>query len=127
MPAKRRQVIDADEHPDMPTEQEEMSAATFLAAVKARLMDWGKVEQYHEFVVALSGSVDAKAAVRILRGHDDLLAVFKRKFAPRADLMQIKEELREEAPVNTDGPVPPPMPPPGAPPRKGVVKQELGT
>jgi len=130
MPTPRQKqagaAIDADDFPDMPTEQEEMSAATFLAAVKTRLMDWGKVEQYHEFVVALSGSVDAKAAVRILRGHDDLLKVFKRKFAPRADLMQIKEELREEDPTPSDGPVPPPMPPPGGPPRKGMVKKELG-
>merc|ERR1719162_2561455 len=101
MPAKRRQVIDADEHPDMPTEQEEMSAATFLAAVKARLTEWGKVDQYHEFVLALSGTVDAKAAVRILRGHDDLLSVFKSKFAPQSDLIKIKAELEFEGPADS--------------------------
>jgi predicted kinase len=102
----------------MPTEQEEMSAAAFLAAVKARLVDWGKVDQYHEFVVALSGTVDAKAAVRILRGHDDLLSVFRRKFAPKADLMQIKAEIDEN---DTSLPHAPPIPPPGS-----AVKQELG-
>merc|ERR1719434_612152 len=47
-----------------PTEQEEMSAATFLAAVKSRLTEWGKLEQYHEFVLAVSGSVDTRKVVR---------------------------------------------------------------
>merc|ERR1712000_431679 len=70
-----------------PTEQEEMSAAAFLAAVKTRLTEWGKLDQYHEFVLAVSGTVDAKAAVKILRGHDDLLRVFRRKFAPNSDLL----------------------------------------
>eukprot|EP00408_Alexandrium_pacificum_P022751 CAMPEP_0171183258 /NCGR_PEP_ID=MMETSP0790-20130122/15187_1 /TAXON_ID=2925 /ORGANISM="Alexandrium catenella, Strain OF101" /LENGTH=1052 /DNA_ID=CAMNT_0011648231 /DNA_START=75 /DNA_END=3230 /DNA_ORIENTATION=+ len=111
-------VEDVDEAvPGLPTEQEEVSASTFLAAVKARLVEWGKVEQYHEFILALSGTVDAKAAVRILRGHDDLLRVFKRKFAPEADLMAIKAELKEEDP---DLPHPPAHPPTGG------VKQELG-
>jgi len=102
----------------LPTQQEEVSASTFLAAVKARLTEWGKVEQYHEFILALSGTVDAKAAVRILRGHDDLLRVFKRKFAPEADLVAIKAELKEE---DSDAPRPPAHPP------HGGVKQELGT
>jgi len=110
---------DAEFAVGLPTEQEEISASTFLAAVKARLVEWGKVEQYHEFVLALSGIVDAKAAVRILRGHDDLLRVFRRKFAPQADLMAIKAELKEE-----DGDMPHP---PSHPPTKGgMVKQELG-
>jgi predicted kinase len=115
------QPVDADTYEPpkgMPSEQEEMSAAAFLAAVKARLVDWGKTDQYHEFVVALSGTVDAKAAVRILRGHDDLLSVFRRKFAPKADLMQIKAEIDEN---DTSRPHAPPVPPPG-----GAVKQELG-
>jgi len=103
--------------PGAPTEQEEVSASTFLAAVKARLTEWGKVEQYHEFILALSGTVDAKAAVRILKGHDDLLRVFRRKFAPQADLSAIKQELREE-----DGDAPHP---PSHPPSMGGVKQEL--
>jgi len=98
----------------LPTSQEEMSAATFLAAVKARLTEWGKLDQYHEFVLALSGTVDAKAAVRILRGHDDLIRVFKRKFAPKADLLSIKAELD-----TGDEPHPPQSRPPSA------VKQEL--
>lgn len=102
-----------------PTEQEEVSASTFLAAVKTRLTEWGKVDQYHEFILALSGTVDAKAAVRILRGHDDLLHVFRRKFAPKADLNAIKSELREE-----DGDLPHP---PSHPPNIGRVKQELGS
>lgn len=102
-----------------PTEQEEVSASTFLAAVKTRLTEWGKVDQYHEFILALSGTVDAKAAVRILRGHDDLLRVFRRKFAPKADLNAIKSELREE-----DGDLPHP---PSHPPNIGRVKQELGS
>mmetsp|Transcript_25416 Transcript_25416/g.46146 ORF Transcript_25416/g.46146 Transcript_25416/m.46146 type:complete len:950 (-) Transcript_25416:65-2914(-) len=97
-----------------PTEDEEVSASTFLAAVKARLLEWGKVQQYHDFVLALSGSVDARAAVRILRGHDDLLQVFQRKFAPKADLTAIKAEIEED-----DAPRPPSNPP-GHP----VVKQE---
>jgi len=101
------------------TEQEEVSASTFLSAVKMRLTEWGKVDQYHEFILALSGQVDAKAAVRILRGHDDLLRVFKRKFAPQADLNAIKSELQEE-----DGDVPHP---PSHPPHVGRVKQELGS
>jgi len=46
--------------------------------------------------MSLSGTVDAKSAVRILRGHDDLLRVFRSKFAPRADLVAIKQELTEE-------------------------------
>jgi len=102
----------------LPTEQEEVSASTFLAAVKTRLTEWGKVDQYHEFILALSGTVDAKAAVRILRGHDDLLRVFRRKFAPKADLNAIKSELREE-----DGDLPHP---PSHPPNIGRVKQEPG-
>jgi len=102
-----------------PTEQEEVSASTFLAAVKTRLTEWGKVDQYHEFILALSGTVDAKAAVRILRGHDDLLRVFKRKFAPKADLNAIKSQLREE-----DGDLPHP---PSHPPNIGRVKQELSS
>lgn len=132
--APPKAVFDADTYEPpkgMPTEQEEMSAATFLAAVKARLMDWGKVELYHEFVVALSGSVDAKAAVRILRGHDDLLKVFRNKFAPRSDLLAIKAELDEES--DPDRPQAPSEPPPGHgppsrsfAPRLGAVKQELG-
>eukprot|EP00930_Biecheleria_cincta_P060518 TRINITY_DN4615_c0_g1_i1.p1 TRINITY_DN4615_c0_g1~~TRINITY_DN4615_c0_g1_i1.p1 ORF type:complete len:952 (+),score=230.45 TRINITY_DN4615_c0_g1_i1:33-2888(+) len=96
---------------------EEASASTFLAAVKARLLEWGKVELYHEFIIALSGSVDAKAAVRILRGHDDLLAVFRRVFAPNADISAVKKELDEE---DEDAPRPPSAPPPG----RGMVKQE---
>jgi len=100
--------------PHDPTEDEEVSASTFLAAVKARLLEWGKVEQYHEFVLALSGSVDARAAVRILRGHDDLLSVFQRKFAPKADLTAIKAEIEED-----DAPRPPPNPP-----GHSAVKQE---
>lgn len=108
----------------MPTEQEEMSAATFLAAVKARLTEWGKVEQYHEFVMALSGTVDAKSCVRILRGHDDLLRVFRSKFAPAADLMAIKQELNEEEEEEVSSPVKKPRPPPG-PPASMRVKAEL--
>lgn len=104
--------------PGVPTQQEEMSAATFLAAVKTRLTEWGKLDQYHQFVVALSGSVDAKAAVRILRGHDDLLLVFRNKFAPRSDLVKIKAELQEDDEQNA------PRPPASAP-RVGV-KQEVG-
>merc|ERR1712190_193499 len=105
----------------MPTEQEEMSASTFLAAVKARLTEWGKLDQYHEFVLTLSGTVDAKAAVKILRGHDDLLRVFRRKFAPKADLVAIKAEIKEES---ADMPHPP-QHPPQHPPRLSAVKQEL--
>lgn len=90
-----------------PTEEEELSASTFLAAVKSRLTDWGKVDQYHEFVIALSGSVDVKNAVRILRGHDDLIHVFQRKFAPRVDIRAMKEEMDQE-----DQPRPPSTPPP---------------
>jgi len=93
----------------VPTENEEVSAATFLAAVKSRLTEWGKMDQYQEFVVALSGSVDAKAAVRILRGHDDLLKVFRRKFAPRADLVAIKAEIQQED--DAQEPHPPSQPP----------------
>lgn len=104
-----------------PTENEEMSAATFLAAVKSRLTEWGKLDQYHEFVVALSGNVDTKAAVRVLRGHEDLLRVFKSKFAPRSDLLSIKKELAEEP---QDGPKPPTYAPGGSP---GIVKAELDT
>lgn len=92
-----------------PTEQEEMSAAAFLAAVKTRLTEWGKLDLYHEFVLAVSGTVDAKAAVKILRGHDDLLRVFCRKFAPNSNLLSIKAEIMEE---KLDGPRPPPAPPP---------------
>eukprot|EP00933_Yihiella_yeosuensis_P019305 TRINITY_DN15661_c0_g2_i1.p1 TRINITY_DN15661_c0_g2~~TRINITY_DN15661_c0_g2_i1.p1 ORF type:complete len:994 (+),score=226.39 TRINITY_DN15661_c0_g2_i1:65-3046(+) len=118
--------------PKAPDEDEEVSASTFLAAVKTRLVDWGKVEQYHEFVIALSGSIDAKAAVRILRGHDDLLSVFQRKFCPKADLRAIKREIDED--VDEDRPTPPSSAPPGAPgfgvkqelSGKGVVKEELG-
>lgn len=105
--------------PGVPTQQEEMSAATFLAAVKSRLTEWGKLDQYHEFVVALSGSVDAKAAVRILMGHDDLLRVFRSKFAPRSDLIKIKAELQEEEAAADE-----PRPPATAP--RAAVKQELG-
>jgi len=94
-----------DELSMLPTADEEISAAAFLAAVKSRLVEWGKEDLYHEFVVALSGDVDAKAAVRILRGHHDLLRVFKSKFAPRADLVAIKQELAEEG--AEDGPRPP--------------------
>jgi len=114
--------VDADAYvppAGMPSEAEEMSAATFLAAVKARLSDWGKIDLYHEFVIALSGSVDAKAAVRILRGHDDLLRVFRQKFAPKADLLQIKAEIDQD---DSSIPHAPPMPPPG----RAPVKQELG-
>lgn len=82
--------------PGVPTYAEESMASTFLAAVKSRLTEWGKPEQYHEFVCALAGTVDARSAVRILRGHDDLLQVFKSQFAPRADLGKIKAELKEE-------------------------------
>jgi len=103
-----------------PTAQEEMSAAAFLAAVKTRLTEWGKLDQYHEFVLAISGRVDAKAAVKILRGHDDLLRVFRRKFAPNSDLHAIKAEMMEE---ETDAPRPPP--PRGARARAGMVKQEM--
>ncbi|CAL1169837.1 unnamed protein product [Cladocopium goreaui] len=103
-----------------------MSASAFLAAVKGRLMEWGKVEQYHRFVVALSGTVDVKLAVKILRGHEDLLQIFQRKFAPQADLRSTKREIKEQeeqeeqqaararrrvAPV---APRPPPFPPPRA-------------
>ncbi|CAK0847137.1 unnamed protein product [Prorocentrum cordatum] len=112
-----------------------MSAAAFLAAVKARLVEWGKVDLYHEFVMSLSGTVDAKAAVRILRGHDDLLSVFRSKFAPKSDLIAIKAELREED-EKEEAPRPPPGPPRrgakaepgGAPltPAGGGVKRELG-
>merc|ERR1712137_68619 len=73
------------------------------------------------FVMAVSGTVDAKAAVGILRGHDDLLRVFRRKFAPSSDLMAIKAEIRHE---ETDVPRPPQTPPP----RKGgrgFVKEEM--
>jgi len=110
-----------------PTEQEEMSAAAFLAAVKTRLTEWGKLDQYHEFVLAVSGTVDAKAAVKILRGHDDLLRVFRRKFAPNSDLLAIKAELMEE---DSDVPRPPPRPPLRGP-RAGApspyVKEEIGS
>jgi len=74
-------------------------------------------DQYTEFVIALSGSIDAKSAVRILRGHDDLINVFRRKFAPRADLAAIKAEIKEE---DMEGPHPPPHPP-----HLGIVKEEL--
>jgi len=104
--------------PGVPTSQEETSAATFLAAVKSRLIEWGKPEQYHEFVLALSGTVDAKAAVRILRGHDDLLSVFKSKFAPQSDLIKIKAELEFEGPADSSAA------PVGTLPMK--VKSELG-
>merc|ERR1719329_813031 len=80
----------------MPTVQEEMSASAFLAAVKARLTEWGKSTDYHAFVMAISGTVDAKKAVKILKGHDDLLRIFRSKFAPRADLAAIKAEIQEE-------------------------------
>lgn len=114
---------DEDDFTDLPTEQEEVSAAAFLAAVKARLTEWGKLDQYHEFVMAVSGTVDAKAAVRILRGHDDLLRVFRRKFAPSSDLLAIKAEIMQE---ETDVPRPPPTPPPRAGFRSSSVKEELG-
>lgn len=104
-----------------PTEQEEMSAAAFLAAVKTRLTEWGKLDQYHEFVLAVSGTVDAKAAIKILRGHDDLLRVFRRKFAPNSDMHALKAELMEE---ETDVPRPPPRPPPRG--SWGAVKEENG-
>jgi len=100
-----------------PTEQEEMSAATFLAAVKSRLTEWGKLEQYHEFVLAVSGSVDTKKVVRILRGHDDLLMVFRRKFAPSCDLAAIMGEVQNEEE---------PHPPISAPTWRGV-KEELAS
>ncbi|CAE7397644.1 unnamed protein product, partial [Symbiodinium necroappetens] len=93
-------------HGSGPTEAEEGTASTFLAAVKARLTQWGKVAEYHKFVLALSGCVDVKAALKILRGHDDLIAVFQRKFAPDADLSAVKAEIKEE-----DEPRPPPFPP----------------
>mmetsp|Transcript_133379 Transcript_133379/g.345225 ORF Transcript_133379/g.345225 Transcript_133379/m.345225 type:complete len:976 (+) Transcript_133379:762-3689(+) len=111
---------DDDELSMLPTDEEEVSAAAFLAAVKSRLTDWGKEDLYHEFVVALSGDVDAKSAVRILRGHHDLLRVFKSKFAPRADLVAIKAELAEE-PEEA-----PRRPSPAAPvPPLRAVKEEL--
>ncbi|CAE8590316.1 unnamed protein product [Polarella glacialis] len=116
---EREEVAVSEARPGEPTEDEEVSASTFLGAVKSRLLEWGKVEQYHEFVLALSGSVDARAAVRILRGHDDLVRVFQRKFAPKADLAAIKAEIKEEE--MQDAPRPPPRPPSGP----GVVKQEL--
>jgi len=93
-------------HGSGPTEAEESTASTFLAAVKARLTQWGKVAEYHKFVLALSGCVDVKAALKILRGHDDLIAVFHRKFAPDADLSAVTAEIKEE-----DEPRPPPFPP----------------
>eukprot|EP00929_Paragymnodinium_shiwhaense_P111848 TRINITY_DN80137_c0_g1_i1.p1 TRINITY_DN80137_c0_g1~~TRINITY_DN80137_c0_g1_i1.p1 ORF type:complete len:1004 (-),score=236.63 TRINITY_DN80137_c0_g1_i1:182-3193(-) len=96
---KRTKTEPAEERqsgPGAPTAQEESSAAAFLASVKARLSEWGKLQQYHEFVCALSGTIDAKAAVRILRGHDDLLQIFKDKFAPSTDLRRIKAETEEE-------------------------------
>jgi len=37
--------------------------------------------------------VDIHAAVRILRGHDDLLQAFQNRFAPKSDLRAVKAEL----------------------------------
>lgn len=104
-------------------DDEEVSAATFLAAVKNRLTDWGKVELYHEFVLALSGNVDVKSAVRILRGHDDLLRVFRQKFAPNTDIMAVKREIAEE-PEEEDRRM---TPAPRTPPEFGSVKRELSS
>jgi len=110
---------------DDPTEEEEVSAATFLANVKTRLTDWGKEEQYHHFVAALSCDVDVKTVARILRGHDDLLWVFRKKFAPKADLVAIKGAVadEEEGGAVRGGPRPPTLPPTSRGP--GGVKQEL--
>lgn len=113
---------------EAPTEEEEVSASTFLAAVKCRLTEWGKEEQYHEVLAALSYDVDVKTVVRILRGHDDLLWVFRRKFAPKADLRAIKAEVADEAGPQSRGGGGP-QPPSGPPSSKGsrLVKEELSS
>jgi len=100
----------------VPTEQDVDSAATFLAAVKARLTEWGKRSQYKDFVMALTGSadIDAEMVERVLLGHDDLIRVFRRMFAPSADLWRIKAEIKEELSVefdDADDALPPLRPP----------------
>lgn len=115
---------------ETPTEEEEVSASTFLAAVKNRLTEWGKEDQYHEFVIALSSDVDVKTVARILRGHDDLLWVFRRKFAPKADLFAIKAEVADEAGDKSGGgqPRPPPLPPTlRGPAVTKIVKEEVSS
>jgi len=102
----------------LPTESEEMSAATFLAAVKTRLTEWGKVDEYQNFILAISGGIDVKAALKVLRGHDDLVEVFQHKFAPQADIAAVLAGIKRE---DSDEPRPPPAPPP-----RGVVKTETG-
>jgi hypothetical protein len=37
----------------------------------------------------------ARLAVKILRGHEDLLQIFQRKFAPQADLRSTKREIKD--------------------------------
>eukprot|EP00434_Breviolum_minutum_P038531 symbB.v1.2.034180.t1/scaffold4365.1/size40646/2 len=115
-PPEATEAIEAEEFVEVteedPNEAEEISASTFLAAVKGRLLEWGQVEQYHRFVVALSGSVDVKLATKILRGHDDLLSVFRRKFAP-VDSGMMKKEIKEQM-EEEEGPKPPAFPPPKA-------------
>lgn len=115
---------------EAPTEDEEVSASAFLASVKTRLTEWGKEDLYHEFVLALSYDVDVKAVVRILRGHDDLLWAFRRKFAPKADLYAIKAEVEDEG-VDSEGRdssggVGGPKPP-ARPPASRLVKQEISS
>jgi len=103
-----------------PAETDDVPAPTFLAAVKRRLTEWAKLEDYLEFVNILAESVDTDKAMWILRGHDDLLRVFKRNFAPQVDYgLPPKTELTGEA---ADGPHPPQYPP-----RLAAVKQELDT
>ncbi|CAK9018542.1 unnamed protein product [Durusdinium trenchii] len=78
---------------------EEAEASEFLAAVKRRLMEWGQEEQYHRLVVALSGPMDVKLVVQLLQGHEDLLTVFRRRFAPATWCQGLADSVKEE-----DGP-----------------------
>jgi len=72
--------------------------------------------------LALSGAVDVKSAVRILRGHDDLLRVFRQKFAPNTDILAVKREIAEEPEEEHRM-----TPAPRTPPEFSSVKQELSS
>ncbi|CAK9018540.1 unnamed protein product [Durusdinium trenchii] len=75
---------------------EEAEASEFLAAVKRRLMEWGQEEQYHRLVVALSGPMDVKLVVQLLQGHEDLLTVFRRRFAPATWCQGLADSVKED-------------------------------
>jgi len=72
-------------------EEDDMEVATaddagdLIKVVKERLAAKGQSSKYHDFLTAISSSVvNAKAALKILAGHDDLIASFEKCFGKPA-------------------------------------------